>query len=125
MRIFIGIKHYSDNRNAELIREIKEIITSLGHEPYSFIDEGEFADEKVIMRKAFRSLEESGALILEASEPSFGAGIEAGYAFAKNKKIIVVAKEESSLSRTLRGVSDFYLFYKDFKDLKEKLKGII
>ena len=124
MKIFIGIK-YKDNRSTDLIEGIKSIIRSLGHEPYSFTEEGYIEDEKEMTQRAFQKLDECDILLLEASEPSFGIGIEAGYAFARNKKVITIVSESKRGSRTLKGISHYYLPYKNLSDLKEKFQEIL
>lgn len=118
MKVFIGIKYYKDGRNTKLIKELKDIIKSLGHQPYSFTDEGYIDDEKEMIQRVLQELDKSDIVLLEVSESSFGVGIEAGYAFAKNKKIITIVNESRSISRTLKGTSSHYLSYKNLLDLK-------
>ena len=125
MRVFIGIKYYEDGNNVGLIEEIKEIIKTLGHEPYTFRDEEYIKDAKEMMERAFQKLNECDILLLEASEHSFGVGIEAGYAFAKNKKIITIINESKEPSNTLKGTSNHYISYKTISDLKEKLQKVL
>lgn len=122
MRVFIGIKYHKDGRNTKLVKELKDIIKSLGHQPYSFTDEGYINNEKEMMQRTFQELDKSDIVLLEISESSFGVGIEAGYAFAKNKKIVTIVNESQSTSRTLKGISNHCLSYKNSTDLKEKLR---
>jgi nucleoside 2-deoxyribosyltransferase len=122
MKIFIGIKKES----LELVPKIREIITGLNHKAYCFAEEeGYISDEKEMMKLAFQKIDESDMVIFEASQTSFGIGIEAGYAFSKSKKIITVINESEKKSSTLKGISDFYLTYKDFTDLGNKLQEIL
>jgi len=124
MKIFIGIKY--DKESLLLVSEIKEIIKKLGHIPYCFAqDEGYISDEKEMMEKAFQKIDESDIVIIEASQLAFGVGIEAGYSFSKNKKIIIIANELEKISSTLKGVSDLYMSYKDFNELEIKLRDIL
>jgi nucleoside 2-deoxyribosyltransferase len=121
MKIFIGIKY--DKESLLLVSKIKEIIKKLGHLPYCFAqDEGYISDEKEMMKKAFQKIDESDLIIIEASQLAFGVGIEAGYSFAKKKKIITIANELEKISNTLKGVSNLYLSYKDFNELEIKLR---
>ena len=77
-----------------------------------------------MMEKAIQKIRESDVVLLEASEGSFGVGVEAGYAFAESKKIITIFNRAGDGSRTLEGISGHYLSYKDIPDLSEKLKEI-
>lgn len=121
MKIFIGIKY--NEEALSLVPKIKEILERLGHNPYCFAkDEGYIADEKKIMEKAFQKIDESDLIIIEASQVAFGVGIEAGYSFAKGKKIIVISNESEKFSSTLKGTCDLYLSYKDFNELEKKLR---
>jgi len=124
MKFFIGIKYRKESM--DLIPQIKNIIESLGHEPYCFAtDAGKMENEKEMMKMAFEKIDESDVILLESSEPSFGVGIEAGYAFVKGKKIITIVKDAEGMSNTLKGVSNCYLPYKDFEELKEKIRTAI
>jgi 2'-deoxynucleoside 5'-phosphate N-hydrolase len=121
MKIFIGIKY--DEKTLVIVPEIKRIITMLGHTPYCFAtDEEKIDDEKELMKRAFQKIDESDLIMFEASNDSFGVGIEAGYAFSKGMKIITIMSEAAKISRTLKGVSNGYITYKELTDLEEKLR---
>jgi len=124
MKIFIAIKY--DKQSLLLVSDIKRILVELDHIPYCFAqDEGFIADEKEMMQRAFKKINESDLILVEATQSSFGVGIESGYAFANNKKIIIIANESEKVSNTLKGVSNSYITYKDFNDLSEKLKEVL
>ena len=124
MKIFIGVKY--EKERLDLIPDIKRVIEGLGHEPYCFATDAEKTeDAKEMMKLAFNKIDEADVVLLEASESSFGVGIEAGYAFSKGKKIISIAKDVTEASKTIKGVSNHYLVYKDFEDLKEKLRKVL
>jgi len=121
MKIFIGIKY--DKESLLLVPKIKKILQILGHTPYCFAQDEEYiADEKEMMEKAFQKIDESDLILIEASQIAFGVGIEAGYSFAKEKKIITIANELEKISSTLKGISDLCLSYKDFDELENKLR---
>lgn len=121
MKIFIAIKY--DKESLALVPNIKDILKKLGHTSYCFAqDEGYIADQKEMMKKAFQKIDDSDLVIIEASKNSFGVGIEAGYAFVKNKKIITISNESEKISNTLKGISNSYITYKDFADLETKLQ---
>lgn len=125
MKIFIAIKHYKGDENRGLVDNLKEIVRQSGHTPYCFLDEKHIENSKKMMKQAFEKITECDALLVEGSGCSFGAGAEAGYAKAQNKKIIVVVKQGIEVSNTLEGVSDYYIAYKDMAHLKQGLqKGL-
>jgi len=125
MKIFIGVKYYKDGKHKEIVDDIKKIIKEVGHTPYCFLDEPYIENPREMMKQAFAKLDECDALFIEGSECSFGAGAEAGFVKAKNKKIIIAVKEGSDVSVTLEGMSDYYVVYKNNKDLKEKLQKVL
>jgi nucleoside 2-deoxyribosyltransferase len=60
--------------------------------------------------------------IIEFSEKGTGLGIEAGYAFAKGKPIIVIAHEGSEISDTLKGIAKEIISYKTPEKLQISLE---
>lgn len=124
MRVYIAIK-YEKDKNPEIISELKDIINAAGHIPYAFIEEGYIQEEKEMMKRALQTLNQSDILLVEASNESFGAGIEAGYFFQSGKPIIVVSQEQVKISRTLKGIARNYISYKDLGDLRSKLVEIL
>jgi len=65
-------------------------------------------------------LDKADCLIADISEASHGVGFEIGYFFAKAKKIIIVAKENSKrqVSRFFLNLFPGIIFYKNYDDLK-------
>ena len=74
------------------------------------------------MNMTFKEIDKADILIVEFSEKGVGLGIEAGYAFSKNKPIIVLAKEGSDVSTTIKGISKQVIFYKNVEEIKDKLR---
>lgn len=123
MKIFIAIK--SSERDKPILSMLKEVVSVAGHEPYAFLDEEYIADEGELMVKALAKTRESDLLVIDGSQDSLGAGIEAGYFYSLNKPIISLFNKETKISRTLSGISDQIVIYKDFEDLKNKLASIL
>ena len=78
---------------------------------------------KEIVKKAYKTIEKCDALLVEASEKARGVYFEVGYAKALGKKIIVI-HQEGTEADFLEACADKVIVYKDFKDLREKLKSI-
>jgi 2'-deoxynucleoside 5'-phosphate N-hydrolase len=64
-------------------------------------------------------------VLIELSEKSVGLGVEAGYAYAKSKPIITLAKRGSDISATLRGISQKICSYNNQEELVHLLVNLI
>ena len=125
MKIFISIRFKKDGSNEEIIGVIKDAIKESGNTSYSFVDEGYIPDAKEMMKLAFSKMNECDMIVCEASECAFGVGIEAGYFYAKGKKVISFQNEKIKESPTMSGTSDVNFMYKNPIDLKSKLIKIL
>ena len=125
---YLAIKFYEDNKNKKLIEDISDsllkagIKTTVMARDYENWGKIQFMPEE-LMKLTFKLIDNSELLIVEFSEKGVGIGIEAGYAFAKNIPIIVIAKEGSNISNTLRELAKKIIFYNDPKELTSKLKS--
>ncbi len=80
------------NNGTKSTREaIRQGILNAGYSP-EFIDE--IIHNHQIMPEMFRLIRESRLLILEISDPNYGAYYEAGYALGLGKEVIICCKEE-------------------------------
>jgi nucleoside 2-deoxyribosyltransferase len=70
----------------------------------------------------FKQLKECDFVIayVNHSQPSEGIHLEAGYAKALNKKIILCVKKGEHAGR-LKPISDVYIEFSDFDDLEDQL----
>ncbi len=129
MKAYLAHKFYSDGRNRKLIEDISESLKENGVETVimarDFEDWGNktYSPEE-LMRLSFKQIDDCDILILEFSEKGTGLGIEAGYAYAKNKPIYVVAVSGSEISTTLKGIVNLIIFYSDPKEVGGKIKEV-
>lgn len=129
MKVYLAIKFHEDCKNRELIEKISESLRKAGFNTtvmardYEKWGEVKF-NPKELMKLTFELINRSDILVIEFSEAGVGLGIEAGYAYAKDKPIIVVAKRGSEISTTLRGIAKEVLFYNKPKELTEKFKRL-
>ncbi len=129
MKAYLAHKFYSDGRNRKLIEDISESLKENGIETVIMARDFEDWGNKTyssteLMRLSFKQIDDCDILILEFSEKGTGLGIEAGYAFAKNKPIYVIAASGSEISTTLKGISALIIFYSDPKKIGKKIKEI-
>lgn len=130
MKIYFGIKYYEDFSNRKKIEEVLNILESRGYETYCVVRDMEEWGEhqyqpELLMKETFEQIAKADLLLIEFSEKGTGLGIEAGYGYAKSKPIIVIAKEGSDISTTLKGISREIITYKIISEIEEKLHRII
>ncbi|MBI5051922.1 MAG: nucleoside 2-deoxyribosyltransferase [Chloroflexi bacterium] len=122
MKIFLSIKYHPDHRNRDLIENITRAL-----QPHRVIciarDVEAWGEKKFeareLMQKTFEEIDSSDIVVVELSEKGVGVGIEAGYARAKGKPIITVARRGPDVSETLKGISRDMFIYKDISDLEK------
>ena len=130
MKIYLAIKFHEDFSNRKLIEEILETLNKSGFETvvmardYENWGQIKFKPED-LMKLTFKITEESDLLLIEFSEKGVGLGIEAGYAYAKGKPIVVIAKYGSDISETMKGVAKEVIFYEKVEEIGEKIKKYI
>ena len=117
------------NEGTEKTREaIKKGISDAGFSP-EFIDE--IVHNHQIVPEMFRLIRESRFLILEISDPNYGAYYEAGYALGKGKEVIICCNKEifeggsGEKSKYRKPHFDIaqkqILIWDDYTDLQKKL----
>ena len=57
------------------------------------------------MQRTFAEIDQSDLIVMEMSEKGVGLGIEAGYAYAKGKYLLIVLKQGRELSSTMAGIA--------------------
>jgi len=130
MKAVLAIKFKEDYSDKEKIKSISNVLSSVGIETAVMVRDYEKWGEVLftpqeLMNKTFEVIDSAEILITEFSEKGVGLGIEAGYAFAKGKPIIVIAKEGSDISSTLRGISRTVIFYNSIEEIGPKIKLFI
>jgi 2'-deoxynucleoside 5'-phosphate N-hydrolase len=122
-RVYLAIKYHADNSNQNLIETISGAFESRGCEVVNVARDLEYwgqiqFEPNELMRRGFELIRSSDVLLLEFSEKGVGLGIEAGFAHAIGKRIIVIAKTSSEISNTLAGISSEIYFYDSKIDLE-------
>jgi len=56
-------------------------------------------------------------VVIDVSEKGIGLGIEAGYARAKGKELIVTARKGTEVSTTISGIADQVIDYESISDI--------
>ena len=118
MKVFLSIKYYDDMRNRGLIEKICAPLESKGIETFVFARDVQNYEKckllpKEIMETAFKEIEKSDVLLVDASETSIGVGIEVGYAYVKRIPIYLIASKKAEVSNSVKGVAEKSLFYEN------------
>jgi 2'-deoxynucleoside 5'-phosphate N-hydrolase len=126
MKIFFGKKFKGDFSDRVFIENFASLLTKKDIEMTSIVRDYERWGEATItpsglMEETFRSIEEADTVLIEFSEKGVGLGMEMGYAYAKGKPVIVIAKEGSDISTTVQGIAEKIVFYTEIDEIPEKL----
>ena len=129
MKAYLAIKYKEDGSNRKLIEDISSALEENEIENICmFRDCEKWGDVKLdaeeLMELTFENLDDVDLFIVEFSEKGVGLGIEAGYAYANNIPIIVIAKEGSDISSTLKGIAKEIVFYNSADELGQKFKAL-
>ena len=129
MLAYLAIKYHEDNSNKALVDALAGALEKAGVRTTIMardIEEwGKHAfSAQELMRLTFEHIDAADILVVEFSEKGVGIGIEAGYAYARKKPIIIIAREGSEISSTLTGIATHILFYKQPSDLTSPLKRL-
>ena len=122
-RAYFGIKFYEDNRNRDEINSISATLQDDGiHTVCIARDVEKWGDvtlsSKELMQITFEEIDKSDFVILEMSEKGVGLGIEAGFAVARNKPLIVLIKQGFKLSNTIQGIANIVIPYSQPNEIK-------
>jgi nucleoside 2-deoxyribosyltransferase len=126
MRLFITAS-FKEGTNKEEIEYLCSLIKKSGFEDFCFIRDVEnyqkmFNDPKELMDRAREEIKKSDALLIDMTDKPTGRAIEAGIAFAQNKKIISIMKKGTKIKDTTRGISDAVIEYEDIKEIVSPLR---
>lgn len=129
-RIYLGLKFHSDGANRRRVHALVSAINNIGIQCECLVSEGPVETrvldwERSLMLRAFKHIGASDIILIDSTEPSVGAGVEAGYAFARNIPIITIAQKQSNISDTLIGVSARTGYYSDIEELPCFLSNIL
>ena len=119
---YIGIKYYEDNRNQSEIDQLSRQLEQAGYKTVCITrDIEKWGDIHLtppdLMRQTFAVIDQSDLVVMEMSEKGVGLGIEAGYAYAQGKFLLVMLQEERELSSTMAGIATKIIRYNTLEQL--------
>lgn len=129
MKLFITAP-FRNGANKEEIENLCKVIKESGFIDFCFIRDVEnyqkiFHDPKELMKRAREEIIKSDALLLDMTSKPTGRAIEAGIAYALNKRIIVIMKKGAIIKDTTRGIADIVIEYDDLDDIIPILKQLL
>ncbi len=115
MKIFITAS-YKEGKNKNEIEHLCSLVNKSGFKDFCFIRDIEnyqkiFDNPKELMEKAKSEIAKSDVLLIDMTHKPTGRAIEAGIAFAQNKKIITIMKKGTKIKDTTKGISDAIIEY--------------
>lgn len=122
MRAFLAIKFYDNAENRKLLNEITDNLKTGNIDAFAFVRDFQWLGEekfnsKILMKKSFEEIKKSDIVIVEASEPSIGIGIEACYAWMNRIPVYVIANKKAKVSDTIKGIANEFFAYDKLQDL--------
>jgi len=125
-KAFISYSYADRNEFKNLDKKLRFLLLKNKIDSYSFVfDFKEKVSNQVLMSEALRFIDESDLLIVELSYKPIGVGLEAGFAKAKDKKIIYIHRFGSEISNTVDGICDIRIEYENVEDLLAKVENFL
>ncbi len=123
MKAYIAIKYHQDNKNRATIEDISAALEKNDVETVCIARDVECWGDVTfspsdLMRRSFDEIDASDVVIVDLTEKGVGVGIEAGYAHAKGKRIVTIARQGADISETLLGISHKVMVYGCLDDLE-------
>ena len=131
MKIYIAYKFQDADKLVlrELLEEVSEILESSGHKTFIlFRDVRKWQNIEIpvdkMMGEMFANIKKTDALlaIIQSNQKSEGLLLEAGFAKALGKKLIIAIKKGVNL-RCLKSIADTLIEFDNMDDLKQKLRA--
>ena len=128
MKVFITAS-FKERKNKEEIELLCLLVKESGFQDFCFIRDIEnyqkvFDDPKKLMDKAKEEIKKCDILLIDITNKPTGRAIEAGIAFAQNKKIISIMKKGTRIKDMVRGISDMVIEYEDIRDIVKPLNSL-
>ncbi|NOQ55697.1 MAG: hypothetical protein GQ477_02710 [Nanohaloarchaea archaeon] len=128
MNVFITVS-FRDGKNRDEIEYLCSLIRKSNFKDFCFIRDIEnyqkvFDDSRTLMNKAKAEIEKCDVLLIDMTDKPTGRAIEAGIAFAQNKKIISIMKKGTKIKDTVRGITDIVIEYDDISEIVKPLRSL-
>lgn len=128
-KVFITAS-FQNGENKEEIEELCSLVKEAGFIDFCFIRDVEnyqkiFDKPKDLMDRALEEIKKCDYLLIDMTDKPTGRAIEAGIAYALNKKVIVIMKKGTQIKDTTKGIATTVIEYQDIKEITPELKNLI
>jgi len=126
-KAYFAISYSNRKQFDKEVESLQNLFSKKNIELSVFVDKYNFKanQEKEMMKVAFEEIDSSDILIAELTTKSIGVGIEIGYAFAKEKPVIYLRKNDSEYSTTASGCSFSVIEYENELVLVEMMERLL
>lgn len=126
MKLFITI-NFQKGDNKKEIEYLCWLIKEAGFEDFCFIRDVEnykniFNSPQELMQRARKEISKSDALLIDMTNKPTGRAIEAGIAYALDKKVILIAKKGTQIKNIARGIASLVIEYDVIDNIVAPLK---
>jgi nucleoside 2-deoxyribosyltransferase len=125
-RIFITAP-FQQGRNRQEIEHLCSLVKEAGFQDFCFIRDVEnyekvFDDPHELMKRTAEEIGKSDYLLLDMTNKPTGRAVEAGIAYAMNKKVILIARKGTEIKDCVRGIATAIIEYEKIEDITSELK---
>lgn len=129
-KAYLAIKFHEGVKSKKQIEDITEALKKVEIEDFVMIRDMEkwgeikMTPESLMQEYTFPEIDKCDMMIVDLTEKGVGVGIEAGYAYARNIPIYVIAKKGSDISNTMAGIAKAVIFYESPEEITKGFKKI-
>ena len=123
-KAFMSLKFHDGEEDKKKVEELTLALRNAGIENTVMVRDVEKygkavlpEGKKLMIDYAFPAMKNSDMIIIEFSEKGVGLGIGAGYCYANNIPIYVIAKTGSDISLTMANLAKKVFFYDSYEDI--------
>lgn len=130
LRAYLSLKYHADQANRARIEALSDALQGIGIETYCVARDLELwgarrFSARDLMQRSLQAMLASDIVLIDFSEKGVGIGIEAGYAHAHRRPVIVIVPATEMLSTTLLGIADGVIVSTQPDDTIAQLRGLI
>jgi nucleoside 2-deoxyribosyltransferase len=120
-RLFITAT-FQGAANQPEIERLCALARTSGFDDFCFVRDIEayqhlFDDPHTLMQRARQEIEQSDALLIDATSQPTGRAIEAGIAYALDKPVILILRKGTPFKDTLHGIAFAIIEYETLEDI--------